>query len=483
MTNQFPFVVIPPGTTASNFRRDLPLLYRAVIMATSSDYPSRQAFYEKQIVEFVTDHLLIRSHKNLDLLQGILLFITWYKRNTMVVTQLNNLLQLAIALIDDLYLNRSPTWFHKSKVLLALACSRSVKYGPKTMDERRALLGCFYLSSVAATSFQRLDSMRLTRQIEESCQALLEKPEYPTDLQVAYVVKAQYLTDRIAQNIHINEGNIVHSPKTPIEMHIKAFQSEIFAMRESLSPSLRLNTSVLMHLDFASMRLYEVALLDNPQNPTTNPIATDPAHLENLYSLLLSTKSFITATLATPGATYLSLSYIAWTQFTYSVAVLDRLTFFKSPSCPSWDVPFVRSVIDLSTVLSTFAGRFEQAREHTCSQMMPGENSLRVEQANLYNRYALRTQMVREWFEHKAKFGNSANWDWEQAKVRLINAFEGKNKGMEQEHTPIPPTMAGYDIVELKDGNMQLDPSLFDGLNDDSFWLNLLGEWGDGPGV
>jgi hypothetical protein len=76
MTNQSPFVIIPPGTTASDLRRNLPLLYRAVIMATSSYHSSRQAFYEKQIVEFATDHLLIRNHKSLELLQGILLFIT-----------------------------------------------------------------------------------------------------------------------------------------------------------------------------------------------------------------------------------------------------------------------------------------------------------------------------------------------------------------------------------------------------------------------
>jgi len=143
-------------------------------------------------------------------------------------------------------------------------------------------------------------------------------------------------------------------------MHIKAFQSEITAMKKSLHPSLRQNTSALMHIGFASMHLYEVALLDNPQNSTTNPIPTDPAHLENLYSL--STKSFITTILTTPSATHLSLSYyITWAQFAYSLTILDRLTFFTSPSCPSRDVPFVHSVIDFSTVLDTFASRFEQA--------------------------------------------------------------------------------------------------------------------------
>ncbi len=75
--NQSPFVILPPGITASDLRRKSPLLYNAVILATSSHHPARQAFYEKQIVEVVTDQLLIRNNKSLELLQSILLVITW----------------------------------------------------------------------------------------------------------------------------------------------------------------------------------------------------------------------------------------------------------------------------------------------------------------------------------------------------------------------------------------------------------------------
>ncbi|KAK9427508.1 hypothetical protein V1505DRAFT_358701 [Lipomyces doorenjongii] len=87
-------------------------------------------------------------------------------------------------------------------------------------------------------------------------------------------------------------------------------------MKNSLPPSLQQNASALMHLDFASIRLFEVALLDTPQSPSTNPIPTKPTHLENLYSLLLSTKSFkfITFFLSTPAETHHSLSYITWAQ-------------------------------------------------------------------------------------------------------------------------------------------------------------------------
>ena len=68
-----------------------------------------------------------------------------YKRNAMVAAQLNSLLQLAVALVVDLNLNRGPTWF--DKMVLGTPCSGGLACGPGAMDERRALLGCFYLSS------------------------------------------------------------------------------------------------------------------------------------------------------------------------------------------------------------------------------------------------------------------------------------------------------------------------------------------------
>ncbi|KAK9254864.1 hypothetical protein V1507DRAFT_502915 [Lipomyces tetrasporus] len=323
--------------------------------------------------------------------------------------------------------------------------------------------------------------MRLTRPIEESCQILIEMQVYPTDVQLAYVVKAQYLTERIAQTIHINEWDMTFTAKPPVEMHIRAFQSEITAMKNSLPLSLQQNTSALMHLDFASIRLYEVALLDTPQSPFTNPIPTKATHLENLYSLLLSTKSFITFFLSTPAETHHSLSYITWAQFAYALMILTRLTFFTSPSCPSWTIEIVRSIMDFSVVQDTLVARFEQARAHTFSRMTPGEN--RAEREELYNRYIRILHKARALFENRVKFEKSANAGWEQDKVRLIGPFKGKNRDVERGDGPPTPSTSNSGAMELMDDEMQLDQSLFDALNDDAFWLDLATEWGNGLGL
>jgi hypothetical protein len=61
-----------------------------------------------------------------------------------------------------------------------------------------------------------------------------------------------------------------------------------------------------------------------------------------------------------------------------------------------------------------------------------------------------------------------------------MNAFERKDKGVEQKNALAAVNTAIDGAVELKDGEMQLDLSLFDGLNEDYLWLDLVGESGDG---
>lgn len=78
LTTQFPFVVLPPGTKAASLRESKPFLYMAIIMAASYWNLPRQTLFEKKIVEYLSENLILRSLKTLDLLQGLLVFCSWY---------------------------------------------------------------------------------------------------------------------------------------------------------------------------------------------------------------------------------------------------------------------------------------------------------------------------------------------------------------------------------------------------------------------
>lgn len=87
--------------------------------------------------------MLIRSERSLDLLLGIVVIIAWYKYHCFMHAQLNNLIALASTLVGELGLHRSPSVLERTSLMVVTPFQPAAR----TNEERRALLGVWYLSS------------------------------------------------------------------------------------------------------------------------------------------------------------------------------------------------------------------------------------------------------------------------------------------------------------------------------------------------
>jgi len=78
MSDQFPFVIIPAGTTADKLRQEKPFLYMTILMVASYEDNKIQIMMAKEIWEYLCMHMIIQAEKSLDLLQGLLILIAWF---------------------------------------------------------------------------------------------------------------------------------------------------------------------------------------------------------------------------------------------------------------------------------------------------------------------------------------------------------------------------------------------------------------------
>lgn len=78
VADSFPFIVIPPETTAYYLLREKPLLFKTIVMVASAQDSKAQEIVAEEIVEYLSLHLIMRSENTLDMLQGLLIFIAWY---------------------------------------------------------------------------------------------------------------------------------------------------------------------------------------------------------------------------------------------------------------------------------------------------------------------------------------------------------------------------------------------------------------------
>jgi hypothetical protein len=174
MAAYFPFVVIPPTVDARMLLRERPFLFRT-IMAAAEQNPNDQKDQVREIIQYLALHLLQLGEKNLDMLLGVLVHIAWYVNyvfsrcsfTSICVRRINsirrshfhfhvmprlttNLLHEALALLFDLGLHKAPSKNPRTLVFEDRFGGRGSIRHPttdRTLEERRAALGCFFLVS------------------------------------------------------------------------------------------------------------------------------------------------------------------------------------------------------------------------------------------------------------------------------------------------------------------------------------------------
>ncbi|KAJ5976216.1 hypothetical protein N7481_009923 [Penicillium waksmanii] len=167
MVHLFPFVVIPTSVTAEQLRQEKPFLFLNLAMVACQS-ASRQRELSKTVKEYVAEHIVLRSERSLDLLQGLLVFLAWFighspapgqtgevlpgltpQQATQGPAQLDAFMQLALGQLVSLHLavglsspNRLTKPIGYVRKLDALVDSKPLR----TLEERRAYLGCYYLT-------------------------------------------------------------------------------------------------------------------------------------------------------------------------------------------------------------------------------------------------------------------------------------------------------------------------------------------------
>lgn len=79
MMHHLPFIAIDPSITATELRNTKPFLFQTIILATSHQQKifSRTDLGE-EILRYVGEKLILCGEKNLELLQGLLVYIAWW---------------------------------------------------------------------------------------------------------------------------------------------------------------------------------------------------------------------------------------------------------------------------------------------------------------------------------------------------------------------------------------------------------------------
>lgn len=380
MAHAIPFVIIPSDVTARWLYSTKPLLLHAIVTVTYFHNLSKQQLMVRQLMRDISERILINNEKNIGILQGLLVFTTWYHPHIFWGQQVTNLLHLAIAIVIDMGIDRNPASCFGAD--FKGATTKAV-HGPglvqraHTLEEYRILAGVFYLTSMLSSSFKKIDAFPYSKYLEECLNNLKQAREYDSDLLLVQLVMLQ----RLAEDAHS-----VETPSAPIQIYIKAYEADLKKLKAN-DPCENMPENMLLKMQYLTTEIlfWELSLNDLQENQT----ADLKSHLDDLYRLINATKAFIDLYFTLPLSSYLTIPFSVFGQFAHAFIVLTKLA---SLEVEGWDAVRTQT-LDFGNIIEAAASRFEESTKSS-------PDGLQV-QNDSFKKWALRVRWMKQVYEAK----------------------------------------------------------------------------------
>lgn len=399
LAEQFPFVVLHPQSTSQSLHHERPLLWKAVMVASSHRNSDRQMALGANLMEDLTMRLLFRAEKSLDLLQALLVLIAWYHYHTLVNPQVTNLLHLAKALINTMAFNRTQTAYDRGMFFLdghdltKSGTQSSQGSESSKSDGWRALAGCFYLTTVISGSFRSLEPQFNTPYILECCQKLEQAGEYQSDALLVQLVRLQEIRYRMGRSFPYDESVVPRRPDVPVDMFISAWQKELETFWVSLPAASQQNWLLLATYHSTEIAQYEIDMSDSLRclPRAAIKVVDRTGRLEFIYASLLATRKVFDVYSSVPVGKISGICFTLWAQFHH--ALMNAVKLLSSEAY-GWDVQHARSVLGFPDFLHSQVKAIEEVisrRGLVLENAMDGKD--------VFTRFLNKIHQVLRWFE------------------------------------------------------------------------------------
>ena len=317
--------------------------------------------------------VIVEGAKDLDLLQGILVYLAWYHSHFKLQGgQLHMLVQIALAMTIEMDLGK-PT--------------------QSSAEAKRAFVGIYYLSSCLSMINRKPITMKYNDQIGECCQSLSTGNETPSDTQLVHFVNLQRLSEEIAL---VFENDPLNDEKPRIgseraDLLIKAFKPRLQHLRDSFPQDGICLPSLLLQYNSACIRLHQVSLYvypDKSVSEMSDPelLRTSGVRMNLLVGCLEATQSLLDRYLQLSPYVIEHHSMMEKSTIAYAIIVLIKLAFCTDPGTEDFPLRQASSVPHYLDALGALVGSISVTAAH-------------AEQHDSFRRFKLLAERVKDWYE------------------------------------------------------------------------------------
>ncbi|KAL4915942.1 hypothetical protein BDW62DRAFT_118251 [Aspergillus aurantiobrunneus] len=252
------FMHLPLDLTAESLQAEKPLLFRAIMTVTSPSIQEKRA-RGSELKRLLIQKAMGDIQSTPDLLLSVLTYLGWgYDTfvNKLSTSSPSRLTQIAMAVAYDIRSNLSnpkEAYLFPNEAMTSdhRACNtRSPEDSDRQILEKmRAILGCFLLTSLTASHYQRVEPMRWTPQMEEYLGTISRSKETLTDEMFSLQVRLQSLVQQVTEQRDQREVDRCQTVATSIpskstepllnRWYLEALQRKLHEITALIPPHLR----------------------------------------------------------------------------------------------------------------------------------------------------------------------------------------------------------------------------------------------------
>ncbi|KAG9229713.1 hypothetical protein BJ875DRAFT_522221 [Amylocarpus encephaloides] len=465
---KFPFVTLPHNVSLDTLRRDHPFLLIAMLTFGTFDDAKLQDQLEAELRETLMKKIFNHGEKNLDLLQGLLVYLAWYhfffKPERQQIYQLS---QVAIAMSVDLGINRpyKPQDVLDPIPLCWLPSGDPQKIMSEELERRRTYLGCYYLVGSLSQGLRKPSNVHYNSYTEECCQVLTQVKERESDHLIQYFVRLQRFSDDV--DAAFNYTGTMELPELDpgrVEVLSKSFQGQLKKIETGFPPEAWDSVSITMTFYRHRIYLHEVGFHAKPPQE----LAGAPVHRRSWYhatkrndeliSAMQAAKDYLDRFLALSSDDLRDFLLPDFVHLIYSILIMGS---FASPlDAPTLDRERVRQIADLNTYLDALIDKMGGIVIVEAPKFTHHYNPYISHMNDLFEHYKSRFTRISETFVHiGTDMCEKPDFSFVEflptILKRCIEWEDTVMKGAEE----VPPSTEGWDDI-ISDWPSSMDPSL-----------------------
>ncbi|KKO96461.1 hypothetical protein THAR02_11438 [Trichoderma harzianum] len=320
---QYPIVAFSSHETFSWLRRRQPTLLLAVITAAcrASD-PGLFRKLHLQLRGNLSEQVMVRGHKSVELVQAILVMVEWYDTpDDMVQLNFYTWIQLAGLMVRELGL-----W----------PWSGEISPAEHTAVEWRTSFAAYLTTSIAAVSLRRPMSMVWTDGMRKGLDAFDKNSVNDNDKRLVAWVRLQMIAEGVEAlrlKVQVSLAQPGTDAASPVDQRtISSLEGRFARWRDAAQPVL--NGSLRMHFFYCRIKFYELAVTCSPTRSAINTqppalaVVRDMAYIRAIMSLIQSSHSALDTLVFFDIATYRRCPTVTSIRALY--ALQEIITVWKS---------------------------------------------------------------------------------------------------------------------------------------------------------